>query len=69
MINRYSLTNLLLNKQFVNPMMDVVIKYKKYKFALLWGEAQLCLPYFCQGFKLYGLNIQPLIETCGGGSG
>ena len=64
MINRYSLTNLLLNKQFVNPMMDVVIKY-----TLLWGEAQLCLPYFCQGFKLYGLNIQPLIETCGGGSG
>ena len=61
MINRFSLTNLLLNKQFVNPMMDVVIKYKTYKFALLLGEAQLCLP--------YGLNIQPLIETCGGGSG
>ena len=30
----------------------IVDHYKDYKFALLWGEAQLCLPYVCLQKKI-----------------
>ena len=29
------------------PYVQQKIKYEINKFALLWGEAQLCLPYVC----------------------
>ena len=30
----------------------LMLKYRYNKFALLWGEAQLCLPYVCLKKKI-----------------
>ena len=33
--------------QFIRYIIFLARKFKEDKFALLWGEAQLCLPYVC----------------------